>query len=62
MPQIQLEEITYCIECDAEFSVNPNFEIDIPVEFCPYCGTTIEDLDEDYDDEEDLDDDDGLDD
>lgn len=47
-----------CYECTAEFSVQPAYDIEDLVSFCPYCGSEIEheeddDYDEDLDDDED---------
>lgn len=48
-----------CYECGAEFLVQPAFDIEEPISFCPYCGSEIEheevddDLDGDMDDDED---------
>jgi DNA-directed RNA polymerase subunit RPC12/RpoP len=47
---VQLEELHYCNNCDAEFSVYSSFETDDLISFCPYCGSEIEDIDEEIDD------------
>jgi len=49
---VQLEELHYCSNCDAEFSVYPNFEAEELISFCPYCGSEL-----DYDDSDEEDDD-----
>lgn len=52
---VQLEELHYCNNCDAEFSVYPNFDSTEEIAFCPYCGSELDDL---YEDDEELFDDD----
>lgn len=50
-----MSAIFTCYECDAEFSVDPTYEMEDPVSFCPYCGSEIEheeDPDDELDDED----------
>lgn len=44
-----------CYNCEEEFKVEPVFETEAEVTFCPYCGTEL-DLQEYEEDLEDLDD------
>lgn len=45
-------DIIICFNCDAEFTVTPvSVDEDVPVSFCPYCGSDT-DTEEDEDDEE----------
>lgn len=45
---VQLEELHYCNNCDAEFSVYSSFDNEEEISFCPYCGSEL-DFDEDSD-------------
>ena len=46
-------DIIICFNCDAEFTVNPvSVDEDVPVCFCPYCGSDINEEDEDTSDED----------
>jgi rRNA maturation endonuclease Nob1 len=44
-----------CYECGAEFAVEPEFDIDDAVSFCPYCGNELEGALNDEDELEDED-------
>lgn len=48
-----MENTFNCYECDNEFNVESTFETDDQVSFCPYCGSEIE---QDEDDEIDYED------
>jgi rRNA maturation endonuclease Nob1 len=52
-----MSDILNCYECGAEFTVQPSFDIDEPISFCPYCGSEIE-HEEEEDDLDDLEDED----
>lgn len=40
-----------CFNCDAEFVVHTPYKMEDPVSYCPYCGSEVEGLDEDLDDD-----------
>jgi rRNA maturation endonuclease Nob1 len=40
-----------CYECDAEFIVHSTYVDDTPVAFCPFCGSEVDDLEEEVDDD-----------
>lgn len=52
-----MSDILTCYECAAEFTVQPSYDIEDPVSFCPYCGSEIEHEEEEDDYDSDLDDD-----
>ena len=43
-----------CEECDADFKVETDFEESGPLQYCPFCGNDMDDLDEDFEDDADL--------
>ena len=46
-------DIIICFNCDAEFTVLPvSVDEDVPVSFCPYCGSDTNEEDEDTSDED----------
>ena len=44
-----------CYSCDEEFVVNTPYETEASVEFCPFCGSEVEGLEDDliFDEEDD---------
>lgn len=54
MFQYDDEDITLCVNCDAEYTVTKIDDDDQDPEFCPFCGyhQIDEEEDEDLDDEE----------
>lgn len=47
------DEVFLCQNCDSEFTVVKIDDEEGEVCFCPYCGETVVDLEDDYDEEED---------
>ena len=50
-----MSETTTCYNCEEEFKVEPVFETEAEVCFCPYCGSELDivDIDEEFDELED---------
>ena len=48
-----MEPVFNCIDCDSEFTVEPTYDTEDPISFCPYCGSEIN-----HEEEEDLEDED----
>jgi len=46
------DEPHICFECDSEFVIHTPFDANQPVSFCPFCGSELEDVDEEFDDED----------
>jgi len=44
------QEPHICFECDSEFIIHTPVESEIPVSFCPFCGSEVEPTEEDLDD------------
>lgn len=44
------QEPHICFECDSEFIIHTPVESEIPVSFCPFCGSEVETTEEDLDD------------
>ena len=44
------EDVTVCVNCDAEYTITKIDEEEQEAEFCPFCG--YHQLEEDYDDDE----------
>lgn len=42
-----------CYACDSEFVVDTLYESELPVSFCPFCGSEVGETDDDFDEEED---------
>jgi rRNA maturation endonuclease Nob1 len=42
---------TICYACDAEFLVHTPYDHEDTISFCPFCGSEIEDLDEEAEDD-----------
>lgn len=48
------DEPHICFECDSEFIVHTPYESDMPVSFCPFCGSEIELSEEELEEEDGL--------
>lgn len=44
------DKIETCRMCEAEFTIE-GLNIDEPIAFCPYCGSGIEEIDEEFEEE-----------
>jgi hypothetical protein len=42
-----------CYNCDTEFTIHTPYETDLPLAFCPFCGSEVEGEEDDFEDEED---------
>jgi Zn ribbon nucleic-acid-binding protein len=52
------EDVTVCVNCDAEYTITKIDEEEQEAEFCPFCG--YHHLEEDYEEEDDIDESDTL--
>lgn len=46
------QEAHFCYECEAEFIIHTPYNTDQLISFCPFCGSEIENLNEDFDEDE----------
>ncbi len=50
-PEVERVEEIHCYSCDGIANIETEWNQELPIQFCPFCGEQLDDREEDFQDE-----------